>query len=71
MWDNYAANSTGYCIEYDLSDYELAKNVLPVIYQNERETNIIIQLVGSFIGQMITGFSNGQIRSNSSFPETV
>lgn len=66
MWDNYAAKSTGYCIEYDLSDYELAKNVLPVIYQDERETNIIMQLVGSFIGQMITGFSNGLIQADSS-----
>ena len=33
---------------------------------NERETNIIMQLVGSFIGQMITGFSNGQIQADSS-----
>lgn len=66
MWDNYAANSTGYCIEYDLSDYELAKNVLPVIYQDERETNIITQLVATFIGQMITVFSNWQIKADSS-----
>lgn len=66
MWDNYATDSTGYCIEYDLSDYKLAKNVLPVIYQDKRETNIIIQLVGSFIGQMITDFSNGQIQVDSS-----
>ena len=66
MWDNYAANSTGYCIEYDLSDYELAKNVLPVIYQDERETNIITQLVASFIGQMITDLSNGEIKADSS-----
>lgn len=66
MWENYAANSTGYCVEYDLSDYELAKNILPVIYQDERETNIIIQLVASFIGQMITDFSNGQIQADSS-----
>lgn len=66
MWDNYATDSTGYCIEYDLSDYKLAKNVLPVIYQDERETNIIMQLVGSFIGQIITGFSNGLIQADSS-----
>lgn len=66
MWVNYAADSSGYCIEYDLSDYELAKNVLPVIYQDDRETNIIIQLVASFIGQMITGYSNGQIQADSS-----
>jgi hypothetical protein len=66
MWDNYARNSSGYCIEYDLSDYEYNVGVLPVIYQDERETNIIMQLVGSFIGQMITGFSNGQIQADSS-----
>lgn len=66
MWENYAKNSSGYCIEYDLSDYEYNVGVLPVIYQDERETNIIMQLVGSFIGQMITGFSNGQIQADSS-----
>ena len=66
MWENYANGYSGYCIEYDLSEYELAKNVLPVIYQDDRETNIIMQLVGSFIGQMITGFSNGQIQADSS-----
>lgn len=66
MWENYAAASTGYCIEYDLENYEFSKNVLPVIYQDERETNIIIQLVGSFIGQLITSFSNGKIQADSS-----
>lgn len=66
MWKKYAANSTGYCIEYDISNYELNGNVLPVIYQDERETNIIMNLVGSFIGQMITGFSYGQINADAS-----
>jgi len=66
MWENYANNYSGYCIEYDLTDYEFNVGVLPVIYQDERQTNIIMQLVGSFIGQMITGFSNGQIRADSS-----
>ena len=66
MWENYANNYSGYCIEYDLADYEFNVGVLPVIYQDERQTNIIMQLVGSFIGQMITGFSNGQIQADSS-----
>ena len=66
MWENYANNYSGYCIEYDLTDYEFNVGVLPVIYQDERQTNIIMQLVGSFIGQMITGFSNGQIQADSS-----
>lgn len=66
MWENYANNYSGYCVEYDLTDYEFNVGVLPVIYQDERQTNIIMQLVGSFIGQMITGFSNGQIQADSS-----
>ena len=66
MWNNYAANSSGYCVEYDLEDYDLSNNILPVIYEDNRETNIIIQLVGSFIGQMITSFSNGEIQADSS-----
>lgn len=66
MWEKYAKDSTGYCIEYDVTDYEFNVGILPVIYQDERETNIIMQLVGSFIGQMITGFSNGQIQADSS-----
>lgn len=66
MWKNYAANSLGYCIEYDIENYEHNKDILPVIYQDERETDIIIQLIGTFIGQMITGFSNGQIVADQS-----
>ena len=66
MWEEYSAKSTGYCIEYDLSNYELAKNVLPVIYRDDRETNILIQLISSFIGQMITNISNGQIKADAS-----
>ena len=67
MWNKYAKDYSGYCIEYDVSDYEYNIGILPVIYQDERETNIIMQLVGSFIGQMITGFSNGQIQADSSY----
>lgn len=49
MWNNYAKQSSCYCIEYDFTDYEFNVEVLPVIYQDERKTNIIIQLVDSFI----------------------
>ena len=66
MWKKYANNYSGYCIEYDITDYEHNINILPVIYQDERETNIIMQLVGSFMGQMITGISNGKIQADSS-----
>lgn len=66
MWVNYAQDYSGYCVEYDVSNYEFSIGILPVIYEDERETNIVIQLVGSFIGQIITGMSNGQIKADSS-----
>lgn len=65
MRNNYAADSSGYCVEYDLENYDLSKNILPVIYEDNRETNILMQLVGSFIGQMINGLSNGAAHADS------
>ena len=66
MWINYANNHCGYCIEYDVTNYEYSNNIFPVIYDDNRETNIIIQLVGSYIGQMIRILSKGQIQADSS-----
>ncbi|MFR1524339.1 MAG: DUF2971 domain-containing protein [Bacilli bacterium] len=67
MWENYyAGDDTGYCVEYDVSNYERNKEIFPVVYTNDRNTNIIVQLVGNFIGQMIYGFSNGQINPDRS-----
>ena len=60
MWKEYAANGSGYCIEYDISHYEYNKSIFPVIYQDDRDTNILTQIMGNFIGQMIFGISNGQ-----------
>jgi len=37
---------------------------LPVIYDDERETNIILQIVATFINQMIFAMSNGQIETD-------
>jgi Protein of unknown function (DUF2971). len=65
MWKNYyAGDENGYCIEYDVSNYEFNKNILPVIYEDKRETNIIIQIVATFLNQMIFGMSNGQIETD-------
>lgn len=66
MWNDYADKEKGYCLEYDVSGYELNNGIFPVIYDNNRETNLIIQLVANFIGQMITGFSNGEIQADQS-----
>lgn len=65
MWGNYYADDeTGYCIEYDVSNYALNKDILPVVFDDKRETNIILQIVATFINQMIFGMSNGQIETD-------
>jgi len=66
MWENYAAKNSGYCIEYDFSDFETSSQLFPVIYQDERETNIVMSIVANFIGQMIFGMSNHQIQPDTS-----
>lgn len=65
MWNNYyAGDETGCCIAYDVSDYPFNQSIFPVVYEDTRETNIIIQLVSNFIGQLICSFSNGQIKAD-------
>ena len=67
MWNGYyAGNETGYCIEYDVSNYEYNKSIYPVIYNNDRDTDIITQLVVNFINQIIFEISNGNIMTDKS-----
>ena len=68
MWKEYAANGTGYCIEYDMTDYGHLNLLFPVIYvsEDERETDITTRILLSFIGNMIEGFSHGTIEADVS-----
>lgn len=66
MWQNYADDEKGYCIEYDLRGYENVNLLFPVVYQDNRETNIVTNMIASFIGQMIVGMSYGQIAADRS-----
>lgn len=66
MWHNYADDTKGYCIEYDLRGYENVNLLFPVVYQDNRETNIVTNMVAAFIGQMIVGMSYGQIAADRS-----
>lgn len=66
MWKNYADDSKGYCIEYNMRDYDNLYVLYPVIYQENRETNIVTNILSSFIGEMIFGISNGQIKADKS-----
>lgn len=61
MWINYASNYSGYCIEYDMGNFEYNDVLLPVIYENQKETNIVISLVKNILGQFIYILSNEQL----------
>lgn len=61
MWINYASNYSGYCIEYDMENFEYNDVLLPVIYENQKETNIVISLVKNILGQFIYILSNEQL----------
>lgn len=61
MWKVYADGAKGYCIEYDMRGYESLYALYPVVYQDNRENNIVMSILSSFIGEMIVGMSNEQI----------
>ncbi|MDY4787838.1 MAG: DUF2971 domain-containing protein [Bacilli bacterium] len=48
MWQNYASDSSGYCVVYEVEDYQYNSLLFPVIYDDNRLTNIIIQVVATF-----------------------
>ena len=61
LWDRYGKKHTGYCIEYETGDLFKRQVLLPVIYEEERQTNICLAIVNVFIGQLVMTFSNKQI----------
>lgn len=66
MWNNYADGKKGYCIEYDMRGYDNVDQLYPVVYQDDRETNIVKNMVESFIGQMMFKMSDEQIEVDRS-----
>lgn len=64
LWKRYGGNFTGYCIEYDIENYSHKDCLFPVLYvdENNRETNIIIQIVNNFVNVMINKISAGKIK---------
>lgn len=66
MWEKYADKERGYCIEFDMSSYQTNYQILPVIYQDKRETNIIIQFVADFLGEFIFQVSSGKMNADRS-----
>lgn len=66
MWEKYADQSKGYCVEYNLVGYKDLELLYPVVYQDGRENNIVTCILGTFIGQMIYGISYGQAQADMS-----
>lgn len=66
MWEKYAQNEESYCIEYDIANYKYKDLLYPVIYTDDRKTNILNQLVKDFINKCICGFSNNIIDADIS-----
>lgn len=66
MWNNYADGEKGYCIEYELQGYENVNMLFPVVYQDNRESNIFTNIVATFVGQMVASISFGQIKADQS-----
>lgn len=66
MWQNYASNSTGYCVEYDMRQYKHLPLLYPVVYKDLRETNIVRILIAEIIGEVILTFSQGKLNADRS-----
>ena len=66
MWKNYADESRGYCIEYDMQQYENVYALFPVVYQDNRDNNILTNILSAFMGEIIFGISNGEIETDRS-----
>ena len=49
-----------------MREYDNLYALYPVVYQDNRETNIVTNILGSFIGEMIFGMSSGQIAADKS-----
>ena len=66
MWEKYALDGKGYCVEYDLTNYEYKQEVVPVIYDDDRKTRIVMCIVSSFVGKFIYEMSNHFIKPDAS-----
>lgn len=66
MWQNYASNSTGYCIEYDMKQYKNDYALYPVLYEDNRKNNVLSNLISCMIGELIFSLSDKQLKADRS-----
>lgn len=66
VWRRYGADSSGYCVEYDMVGFKPANILFPVVYENKREKDIIINFLGTFMSWVVIGISCNQIQPDVS-----
>ncbi len=67
MWEDYADGYSGYCIEYDFeNDVEVAIDTFPVVYDDERQNNVLKVLVELFINGLIKEHLKGMSKVDCS-----
>ena len=66
MWKNYADNSTGYCLQYSMDEYDDKQSLFPVVYSDKRDTEILPAIISSFLGFFIVAMSYGRIPADQS-----
>ena len=49
LWKRYGNKHAGYCIEYEIGDYTKNQPLFPVIYEYERQTNVVLAVINNFI----------------------
>ena len=67
MWhNNYGDDDKGYCIEYNILDYEYKDYIFTVIYSDDRNTDIIYQIISSVMSNIIASISDDNIECDKS-----
>lgn len=66
MWERYADNHNGYCVEYDVSNYGHNDNIFKVIYDNNRDINAVRAVVFPFVGSCIETASRNHYKTDKS-----
>lgn len=69
MWEMYANHYTGVCIEYDASSNRMKGAVLPVLYGNKNQTNLVSLLIRAHLENFLFNLSHGRINSVESEPQ--
>ena len=66
MWKNYAGDCTGYCVQYSTAGYCDNINLLPVVYSDDRNTEIVSSILRTYFGSLLVGLTYGTVRIDQS-----